>query len=40
MDNIKDLTFDELIEVYKTITQYIGFLNRELKNYDEQEEEK
>ena len=40
MDNIKDLTFDELIEVYKTITQYIGFLNGELKNYDEQEEEK
>ena len=39
MDNIENLTFDELIEVYKIIEDYIKFLNGELQNYDKQGEE-
>lgn len=40
MDNIKSLTYDELIEVYKIIEDYLNFLSGELKNYNEQGEEK
>ncbi len=40
MDNIKDLTYDELIEVYKIIEDYLNFLSGELQNYNEQGEEK
>ncbi len=40
MDNIKEIGFDELIEVYKTIEDYIKFLESELQNYTEQGEEK
>lgn len=39
MDNIESLTFDELIEVYKIIEDYIKFLNGELQNYNKQGEE-
>ena len=39
MDNMESLTFDELIEVYKIIEDYIKFLNGELNNYDKQGEE-
>ena len=40
MDNIKDLTFDELIEVYKIVEEYLSFLEQELQNFNEQGEEK
>lgn len=40
MDNIESLTFDELIEVYKIIEDYIKYLNGELQNYQKQGEEK
>lgn len=40
MDNMENLTYDELIELYKTVDTYIAFLLGELKNYDEQGEEK
>ena len=39
MDNMESLTFDELIEVYKIIEDYIKFLNGELNNYNKQGEE-
>lgn len=40
MDNMKNLTYDELIELYKIIEEYLNFLNGELQNYTEQGEEK
>ena len=40
MDNIKDLTFDELIEVYKIVEEYLSFLEQELQSFNEQGEEK
>lgn len=39
MDNIKDLTHEELIEVYKIIEDYIKFLESELKSNTDQGEE-
>ena len=40
MDNIKDLTYDELLEVYKIIEDYLKFLTSELQSVSEQGEEK
>jgi len=39
MDNINNLTYDELIEIYKIIEDYIKFLNGEINNYNKQGEE-
>lgn len=39
MDNIKNLTYDELLEVYKTIEDYLKFLAGELQSVSEQGEE-
>jgi hypothetical protein len=39
MDNIKNLTYDELLEVYKTIEDYLKFLTGELQSVSEQGEE-
>lgn len=40
MDNIKDLSYDELLEVYKIIEDYLKFLTGELQNASEQGEAK
>ncbi len=40
MDNIKNLTNDELIEVYKIIEEYINFLTTEIENFENLEDKK
>ena len=39
MDNIEKLNYEELLEVYKILEDYISYLNGELQNSEEQGEE-
>ncbi len=38
MDNIKELEFDELLDIYLIVKEYIEYLNANMLEYDEGEQ--